>query len=60
MRIVFHGSWAELSACGLLDLTDAPIPPRLVLVNLQLCKDPYGDAYRLHADILDPHWKEAP
>ena len=60
MRVVICATWAELSASGLLDLDDATVQPRLVLVNLQLFKDPYGDAYRLHADVLDPHREEAP
>ncbi len=59
MRIVIQATLTELSASGLLDLDDTTIQPRLVLVNLQLYKDPYSDAYRLHADVLDPHRKEA-
>ena len=58
MRVVFHGTFAELAAYGLLDLYDAEAPPCFVLVNLQLYKDPYSDAYRLHADVLDPYRKE--
>ena len=53
MRIVFHATLAELRACGLLDLRRGD--SRFELINLWLSKDPYGDAYRLHADVLDPH-----
>ncbi|GHE30287.1 hypothetical protein GCM10017673_36190 [Streptosporangium violaceochromogenes] len=59
MRIVFHATLAELRAWGLLDLHRGD--SRFELINLRLSKDPYSDAYRLHADILDPHRrKEAP
>ena len=60
MRVVICATWAELSASGLLNLDDAETPPRLVLINLRLHRDPYTDAYRLHADVLDPHRREAP
>ncbi|MFD8558208.1 hypothetical protein ACFV1N_13075 [Streptosporangium canum] len=36
-----------------LDLHDTDAPPRFELANLRLRKDPYGDAYRLCADVLD-------
>ncbi|MFF0309379.1 hypothetical protein ACFYSC_18290 [Streptosporangium sp. NPDC004379] len=52
MRIVFHATLAELEACGLLGPKAADVPP-FELVNLRLRKDPYSDAYRLCADVLD-------
>ncbi|GHE35996.1 hypothetical protein GCM10017673_43180 [Streptosporangium violaceochromogenes] len=61
MRVVVHGTLAELRASGLLDLENAEMPPCFLLVNLRLHHDPYSDAYRLHADVLNPHHrKEAP
>ncbi|ACZ83205.1 hypothetical protein [Streptosporangium roseum] len=53
MRVVFHATLAELGAYGLLDLHEAEIPPCFELANLRLRKDPYSDAYRLCADVLD-------
>ncbi|MEV7013640.1 hypothetical protein [Streptosporangium sp. NPDC051022] len=53
MRVIVCATWAELRASGLLDLDDAGTPPRFVLVNLRLHRDPYSDAYRLYADVLD-------
>ena len=59
MRVVFHATLAELRAWGLLDLHRGD--SRFELINLRLFKDPYSDAYRLYADVLDPcHGKEAP
>ena len=54
MRVVVHATLAELRASGLLDLENAETPPCFLLVNLRLHHDPYGDAYRLHADVLTP------
>ncbi|MFI6800538.1 hypothetical protein [Streptosporangium canum] len=53
MRVTFHATLAELGAYGLLDLQDTDVAPRFELANLRLCKDPYSDAYRLCADVLD-------
>ena len=53
MRVIICATWAELRASGLLDLDEAEIPPCFVLANLRLHRDPYSDAYRLYADILD-------
>ncbi|GHE39218.1 hypothetical protein GCM10017673_47070 [Streptosporangium violaceochromogenes] len=59
MRIVFHATLAELRAWGLLDLDRGD--SRFELINFRLSKDPYSDAYRLHADVLTPRpRKEAP
>ncbi|MFF4988655.1 hypothetical protein ACFY19_15760 [Streptosporangium saharense] len=60
MRVIFEGTLAELAAYGLLDLESAPVPPRLVLINLRLHSDPYNGIHRLRADVLDSDRKEVP
>ena len=59
MKIIIQGSLAEIDAIPfrlLGNLSDSPARFELVLsdvVNIRLRRDPYSDAYRFAADVLD-------
>ncbi|MER6824983.1 hypothetical protein ABT352_03220 [Streptosporangium sp. NPDC000563] len=59
MKIIIQGSLAEIDAIPfrlLGSLSDSPARFELVLsdlVNIRLRRDPYSDAYRFTADVLD-------
>jgi len=59
VKIIIQGSLAEIDAIPfrlLGNLSDSPARFELVLsdvVNIRLRRDPYSDAYRFAADVLD-------
>ncbi|MEV6865728.1 hypothetical protein AB0M44_32625 [Streptosporangium subroseum] len=53
MKIIIQGTLAELDVCGLLRPDSDTVPARFELANLRLRKNPYSDAYRLCADVID-------
>ncbi|MDP9866043.1 MULTISPECIES: hypothetical protein [Streptosporangium] len=65
MRITICGTADEIDALPfrrLRTVDGADLAEVIVIVDLdsaRLRRDPYGDAYRLCADVLDPGRKEA-
>ncbi|GAA3077293.1 hypothetical protein [Streptosporangium carneum] len=65
MKITIHGTADEIDALPfrrLRPLDGSDLAEVVVIIDLntaRLHKHPHSDAYRLHADILDPPRKEA-